>query len=56
MRAVHHEQALLTRQPANETVVGAGAAVLVAFQIQQHLKGDRETALSHSMGCVPALW
>jgi hypothetical protein len=51
----NHEQALLTRQLANPATVGTSAIADVAFHLKLHVKGDRETALTHS-GCAEVLW
>ena len=50
-----HEQALPTQQLANPATVGTSAIADVAFHLKLHVKGDRETALTHS-GCAEVLW
>ena len=52
---VNHEQALHTRQLADPATVGTSAIADVAFHLKPHVRGDRETALTHS-GCAEVLW
>jgi hypothetical protein len=51
--AVHHKQAMPTQQLANLAAVGTSAAA-IGCVYQQHVKGDRKTALYH-FGCAEVL-